>query len=142
MLTRTPAGRGRSPVDGRQPYGTADGQVHRAQRLNSFRQLSAEAVRILADADDPAAPPIVVEVRTITDGALRMTITPDPSVNATSTLGGISTRSDERFVGFGERRGHDHRDRPVHELDEPAQDDRRAGHVFVRLHSRRCGSMG
>ena len=84
-------------------YMTQDGQVHRAQRLTGFSQLGPDAVRILAETDDPTMPPITIDVRSISDGALHMSVTPDPSTNATSVLGGISTQPDERFVGFGER---------------------------------------
>src|ERR671932_2942413 len=37
--------------------------------------------------------------------------------------------------------GRQDRDRPVHELDEPAQDDRRAGLVLVRFYARRCRAV-
>jgi len=107
-------------------YTTPDGQVYRAQRLKSFTQVGSDAVRLLADTGDPTAAPLAVEVTRITDGALRMTVTPDPAISASRVMGGISTQSDERFVGFGERfDGVNQRGRKV---DVWAEDRRVAGY--------------
>jgi alpha-glucosidase (family GH31 glycosyl hydrolase) len=107
-------------------FTTADGQLFRAQRLASFSQLSADAVRLIAATDDPAGGTIGVDVTTVLAGALRMTITPDITPTATAVLGGFTSPADERLVGFGERfDGVNQRGR---RLDTWAQDRRVAGY--------------
>ena len=107
-------------------FTTQDGQVRRAQRLTSFTQPTPDAVRLVAETDDPAGGSITIEVNALITGALRMTITPDASVSAASMLGAFTTPPDERYVGFGERfDGVNQRGRTV---DVWAEDRRVAGY--------------
>jgi alpha-D-xyloside xylohydrolase len=103
-------------------YRTTDGQLHRAQRLASFNQVSADVVQFVAETDDPTGSAISVEARTLLPGALRITLIPNTSAPVASLLGGFVSTPDEHFVGFGERfDGVDQRGRKV----EIWADDRR-----------------
>jgi alpha-D-xyloside xylohydrolase len=95
-------------------YRTADGQVHRAQRLASFNLVSSDVVQFVAETDDPGGGAISIEARTLLPGALRVTLIPNTSASIASLLGGFVSAADEHFVGLGERfDGVDQRGRTV-----------------------------
>src|SRR5919206_1409025 len=96
-------------------------------RLLTFWRLRAYA--------DPAAGPTSKE---------QAHASPSPSLQRSFRAG--PRRSGRRGARPERVRGRRHpgredRDRSVHELDEPAQDDRRAGLVLVRVHSRLRGAV-
>jgi alpha-D-xyloside xylohydrolase len=107
-------------------YRTADGQLHRAQRLASFNLVSSDVVQFVAETDDPDGGAISVEARTLSPGALRITLIPDTSAQIASLLGGFVSAADEHFVGFGER--FDGVDQRGHKVEMWAEDRRVAGY--------------
>lgn len=107
-------------------YRTVDGQTYHARRLATFNLVSLDAVHLVAETDDPSNGAISIEVRAVGRGALRMTAIPDAGPRVAAMVGGFTTASDERFVGFGERfDGVNQRGRSV---DTWADDRRVAGY--------------
>ncbi|HEY1246594.1 MAG TPA: hypothetical protein VGF29_17350, partial [Hyphomicrobiaceae bacterium] len=84
-------------------YTTTDGDERRARRLASFNLVSSDVVQFVAETDDSGGGAISIEVRTLSTGALRMTMIPDTAASIASVGGAYTSPPTERFVGLGER---------------------------------------